>query len=89
VLTLVITPAAAAQRLTGRPVLALFLSVAIALAATEGGILLSLEKSWPTSFFISALSFAAYVAARVADWSRGRQKRSSSSLARRVVTGAG
>jgi zinc/manganese transport system permease protein len=77
VLTLVITPAAAAQRLTGRPVLALFLSVAIALAATEGGILLSLEKSWPTSFFISALSFAAYVTARIVDWSRGRQNRVS------------
>ena len=89
VLTLVITPAAAALRLTGRPALALLLSVAIALVSTEGGILLSLAKPWPTSFFISALSFAAYVAARVADWSRGRQKRSSSSLARRVVTGAG
>jgi zinc/manganese transport system permease protein len=77
VLTLVITPAAAAQRLTGRPVLALFLSVAIALAATEGGILLSLEKSWPTSSFISALSFAAYVTARIVDWSRARQSRVS------------
>ena len=65
VLTLVITPAAAAQRLTGRPTVALALSIAIALVATEGGILLSLEKPWPTSFFISAISFAAYVAARL------------------------
>jgi len=65
VLTLVITPAAAAQRLTVRPGLAVVLSIAIALVATEGGILLSLEKSWPTSFFISAISFAVYVAARV------------------------
>jgi zinc/manganese transport system permease protein len=65
VLTLVITPAAAALRLTGRPALALLLSVAIALASTEGGILLSLAKPWPTSFFISAISFAAYLAARV------------------------
>jgi zinc/manganese transport system permease protein len=77
VLTLVITPAAAAQRLTGRPALALILSIAIALLSTEGGILLSLEKSWPTSFFISAISFAAYLAARIVDWSRGRQIRSS------------
>jgi zinc/manganese transport system permease protein len=68
--TLVITPAAAAQRLTGRPAAALALSVGIALAATEGGILLSLEKSWPTSFFISTLSFAAYLAARL--WERLR-----------------
>jgi zinc/manganese transport system permease protein len=65
VLTLVITPAAAAQRLTARPGLALVLSIFIALAATEGGILLSLAQPWPTSFFISAISFAAYVAARV------------------------
>jgi zinc/manganese transport system permease protein len=65
VLTLVITPAAAAQRLTARPAVALMLSVLIALAATEGGILLSLAQSWPTSFFISAISFSVYVAARV------------------------
>jgi zinc/manganese transport system permease protein len=84
VLTLVITPAAAAQRLTGRPGRALLLSVAIALVSTEGGILLSLAKPWPTSFFISTISFAAYVGARLVDWSRGRQKRLSSSPPRRV-----
>ena len=84
VLTLVITPAAAAQRLTGRPARALLFSVAIALVSTEGGILLSLVKPWPTSFFIATISFAAYVAARVVDWSRGRQKRLSSSPPRRV-----
>jgi zinc/manganese transport system permease protein len=65
VLTLVITPAAAAQRLTARPAVAFMLSIAIALAATEGGILLSLAQPWPTSFFISAISFSVYVAARV------------------------
>ena len=65
VLTLVITPAAAAQRLTVRPGLAVVLSIAIALVATEGGILLSLEKSWPTSFFISAISFSVYLFARL------------------------
>jgi len=65
VLTLVITPAAAAQRLTGRPGVALVLSVAIALTATEGGILLSLAQPWPTSFFISAISFGFYLTARL------------------------
>ena len=70
VLTLVISPAAAAQRLTVRPGVAMLLSVVIALVATEGGILLSLEKSWPTSFFISAISFAVYISARVYDWLR-------------------
>ena len=64
VLTLVITPAAAAQRLTVRPGLMFALSVGIALLATEGGILLSLAHSWPTSFYISSLSFGAYLLAR-------------------------
>jgi zinc/manganese transport system permease protein len=84
VLTLVITPAAAAQRLTGRPGLALLLSVAIALVSTEGGILLSLEKPWPTSFFITSISFAAYVGARLVDWRRSSQKRFSWSPSRRT-----
>ncbi len=75
VLTLVITPAAAALCLTGRPTLALLLSVAIALFSTEGGILLSLAKSWPTSFFITTISFTAYAAARFYDWNRGRRSR--------------
>jgi len=70
VLTLVITPAAAATRLTARPALALALSIGIALIATEGGILLSLVKPYPTSFFISAISFTVYVAARLISRSR-------------------
>ena len=69
VLTLVITPAAAAQRLTANPATAILLSIVIALVATEGGILLSLQQPWPTSFFISAISFAAYLGARMRPWS--------------------
>jgi zinc/manganese transport system permease protein len=84
VLTLVITPAAAARHLTGRPGLALLLSVGIALVSTEGGILLSLAKPWPSTFFITTISFGFYVAARLFDWNRGRQKRLSSSPPRRV-----
>jgi zinc/manganese transport system permease protein len=70
VLTLIITPAAAAQRLTANPATAILLSVIIALIATEGGILLSLEQPWPTSFFISSISFAAYVIARLVGYRR-------------------
>jgi zinc/manganese transport system permease protein len=69
VLTLVITPAAAAQRLTANPATAILLSIVIALVATEGGILLSLQQPWPTSFFIRAISFAAYLGARMRPWS--------------------
>ena len=83
VLTLVITPAAAAQRFTSRPEAALLLSIGIALVSTEGGILLSLEKPWPTSFFISAISFAIYLTARVVDVAR------SKSTVTRVITSHG
>ncbi|HEX4325103.1 MAG TPA: metal ABC transporter permease [Gaiellaceae bacterium] len=86
VLALVITPAAAALRLTGRPGLAVLLSVSIALVSTEGGILLSLAKPWPTSFFITSISFAAYVAARFVDWNRGRQ--AASPVTARAGSGA-
>jgi zinc/manganese transport system permease protein len=70
----VITPAAAAQRLTVRPGLAILLSIAIALVATEGGILLSLQQPWPTSFFISSISFAFYLGARIVYLLRNRRR---------------
>jgi len=83
VLTLVITPAAAAQRLTVRPGLAIVLSIAIALVATEGGILLSLAQPWPTSFFISSISFAAYLLARIVEAARDRRRSQPVELRRR------
>jgi zinc/manganese transport system permease protein len=94
VLTLVITPAAAAQQLTGRPWLALVLSVGTALVSTEGGILLALaqnsispDRPWPTSFFITTISFSVYVVARLLAWSRRRQRAVRSPLS--VIPDAG
>jgi zinc/manganese transport system permease protein len=66
VLTLLITPAACAQKLTVHPGLATVLSVVIALACTMGGVAMSLITPYPTSFFVSALSFAVYVVSRLA-----------------------
>lgn len=65
ILTLVVTPAATAARLTTRPALAVAASVTLAVAATLGGILASLAWNAPTSFFIATFSFAAYLVARV------------------------
>ena len=65
VLALMITPAAAAQKLAVRPVTASLLSVAIALTVTMAGIIISLVTPYPASFYVSALSFASYVAARL------------------------
>jgi len=65
VLTLLITPAASAQKLTVRPATATALGVAIALVCTLGGVLASLLSIYPASFFVSAISFAIYVLSRI------------------------
>jgi zinc/manganese transport system permease protein len=66
VLSLAITPAAAAQRLSVNPVVVTALSVVMAVVAADGGLLLSFQ--FPTvkpSVLIVALSFAFYVVARL------------------------
>jgi zinc/manganese transport system permease protein len=80
VLSLAITPAAAAQRLSANPVVVTMLSVAMAVIAADGGLLLSFE--FPTvkpSVLIVAVSFAFYVAARLAGPALGA-RRSARSL---------
>ena len=66
ILTLMITPGAAAERLTPRPGRAALYSVGIALAATIGGILLALVTNAPVSVFVTGLSFGCYLVARLA-----------------------
>ncbi|KHL04965.1 metal ABC transporter permease [Sinomonas humi] len=61
VLALLITPAAAAQKATSSPALAVFLSVVFAEMATVGGILLSLGGRIPISPYITTLSFLIYL----------------------------
>jgi zinc/manganese transport system permease protein len=66
VLSLAITPAAAAQRLTFNPIATTVLSVVFAVVSADGGLLLSFQ--FPTvrpSVPIVAVSFAFYVLARV------------------------
>ncbi len=67
VLSLAITPAAAAQRLTANPVTATVLSVVFAVVSADGGLLLSFQfPSVRPSVPIVAISFAFYVLARLA-----------------------
>jgi zinc/manganese transport system permease protein len=67
VLSLAITPAAAASRLSARTPVVIALSIAIALIAADGGLLLSLvHPDIKASVLISAISFALYVLARLA-----------------------
>jgi zinc/manganese transport system permease protein len=75
ILTLLITPGAAAERLTPRPGLAVVYSVAIALFCTLGGILLSLTTNAPVSVFVTSLSFVSYLLARFAIGPRRREQR--------------
>jgi zinc/manganese transport system permease protein len=66
VLSLAITPAAAAHRLSARPALVAGASVLFALLASDGGLILSLQvQRVPTSSFITTISFAIYVLARL------------------------
>jgi zinc/manganese transport system permease protein len=66
VLTIVSTPAAAAMRVTASPVLAPVLSVAFAVTAMVGGILLELGSySVPISPYVTTISFTIYLVCRV------------------------
>jgi zinc/manganese transport system permease protein len=75
ILTMVVTPAAAATRVTARPRYVVLLSVGLALLASVGGVLASLEwPSPPPSFFVATISFVGYAIARVTgDAVRGRR----------------
>jgi zinc/manganese transport system permease protein len=63
VFTLMVGPAAAAQKLTTRLAGGILLAVVFALAAAWGGLTLSFYTDWPCSFWISLLSGAMFLAA--------------------------
>ena len=66
VLSLAITPAASAQRLSANPLVVTTLSIVLAVAAADGGLLLSFQFSTiKPSVLIVALSVAFYVVARL------------------------
>lgn len=65
VMTLLVTPAAAALRLTSSPLLVPVLSMVFAVAAVVGGILLALGGGLPISPYVTTLSFAIYLVARL------------------------
>jgi zinc/manganese transport system permease protein len=65
VFALLVTPAATAQRLTARPLAGVVLSVVLALAVTWLGLTLAYFSIYPVGFYITSISFALYVLARV------------------------
>jgi zinc/manganese transport system permease protein len=66
VLSLAIIPGAAAQRVATAPLAATAVSVGVALAATDGGLLLALNGTTvPPTVFVTGISVGAYVVARI------------------------
>ncbi|ADG77247.1 ABC-3 protein OS=Tsukamurella paurometabola (strain ATCC 8368 / DSM / CCUG 35730 / CIP 100753/ JCM 10117 / KCTC 9821 / NBRC 16120 / NCIMB 702349 / NCTC 13040) OX=521096 GN=Tpau_0609 PE=3 SV=1 [Tsukamurella paurometabola] len=72
VMSLLITPAAAAARVTSSPGKATLLSLAFAMTAAVGGIVLSLAPALPVSVFVTSISFLIYVVCRIIG-QRGRR----------------
>lgn len=65
VMSLLITPAAAAARLSANPTVVLVLAVVFAEIAAVGGVILSLAPGLPVSVLVTSISFAIYVLARL------------------------
>jgi zinc/manganese transport system permease protein len=76
VMTLLVTPAAAALRLTSSPLMVPVLSTVFAVVAVVGGILLALGGGLPISPYVTTLSFAIYLVARFVEKVRSRQVKS-------------
>ncbi len=77
VLALLVTPAAAALRVSASPVLVPVLSMVFGLVSAVGGILLAIGGSLPISPFITTISFAIYLVCRVLGGRRGALARRS------------
>ena len=65
VLSLLVTPAAAAMRVTSSPLLTPLLSVAFAVTSVVGGILLAIGGGLPISPYVTTISFAIYLVCRI------------------------
>jgi zinc/manganese transport system permease protein len=64
IFALLVTPAAIAQSLTTRPVVAVALSVALALVFTWLGLAVGFFTPYPVGFFITSFAFGSYVLVR-------------------------
>jgi len=67
VLSLLVTPAASAIRVTSSPALAVALSVGFAMTAVVGGILLAVGGGLPVSPYVTTVSFVIYLICRVVE----------------------
>ncbi len=75
VLALLVTPAAAALRVSSSPVLVPVLSMAFGFVSAVGGILLAIGGSLPISPYITTISFAIYLVCRLLGARTGTRRR--------------
>jgi len=80
VLSLLVLPAATAQRLTARPFPALLLSALLAVAFTWVGLVLGYYTPYPVSFLITTIAFVAYVGIAGGQYLRPRWRKASAQL---------
>ena len=83
VLSVLVTPAAAALRISASPFWVPLLSTAFAVVSLVGGILLALGSSVPISPYVTTISFLIYLVCRLSSARRSRRGRS-----RRQLVGA-
>ena len=76
VLAILVTPAAAALRISASPVVVPLLSTLFAVGALVGGILLALGGSVPISPYVTTISFTIYVVCRIIGRKGVRRRRS-------------
>ncbi|SDU99405.1 zinc/manganese transport system permease protein [Microlunatus sagamiharensis] len=86
VLSVLVTPAAAALRVSASPVLVPVLSTVFAVVSMVGGILLALGSSIPISPYVTTLSFLIYVVCRVVGGVRDRRLPRAPRMATEVVS---
>ncbi|WP_213815464.1 metal ABC transporter permease [Glaciihabitans sp. dw_435] len=73
VLSLLVTPAAAAMRVTSSTLWTPVLSVIFAVTSVVGGILLALGGGLPISPYVTTISFTIYVICRIVGWRRSKR----------------
>ena len=81
-IALLITPGAAAVKVTSNPVLAVVLSGTFSVVSAVGGLVASLAAGLPVSVFVTTLSFVIYLICRGIAWMRSRNVQADAVRAR-------
>ncbi|WP_459612675.1 metal ABC transporter permease [Corynebacterium urogenitale] len=87
-IALLITPGAAAVKVTANPLLAVLLSGLFSVLAAVGGLVASLAPGLPVSVFVTSISFFIYLACRGIAWIRSRHMNADEVRAREYASSA-